>query len=549
MRRMIGSVAVSVLLGGFTGAAAQLPPAQAEASAATEPGPPPRISPGQTCAGQPEGAACWQKLANHPECYFWTGFFDQDRPVAWTGECSGRLAQGAGMLQWEEDPPSESGVPGLSKNHSGSFKDGQKHGRWVEGFFDGIIHGSRMEGSYVNGQKHGQWVEDMAGGQFVRKGFYVDGQKHGHWVELHGPSGDAWEGSYVDGQKHGRWIQRDQDGNVETGGSYVEGKQHGHWVERNMGGRVQEGPYVAGNKHGHWVRRNRDGSVEEGPYVEGCRHGRWVKRYRDGNVEEGSYVEGLPGQDWTISRDPERSEYSDGKLIHDNDRVERLRPEMVVIPAGRFRMGCVSGIGCANDEMPVHEVTIASFALSKYEVTIDEYNRFTDATGRARPRGILDGEPVTGITWYDAVAYTEWLSARTGERYRLPTEAEWEYAARAGTSGPRYAANLDAIAWYGEDYSGGTHPVGQKAPNAFGLHDMLGNVEEWVQDCWNDDYEKAPTDGSAWEGENCNPIYRVVRGGSWSSDPESVRSAGRGWVNIGQSLPRGGFRVARTLPP
>ena len=385
MRRIISSVVVSVVLGGFTGSSpGQLPPAQAEAPAATEQGQPPRISPGQTCAGQPEGAACWRKLANHPECYFWTGFFDQDRPVAWTGECSGRLAQGAGMLQWEEDPPSESGVPGLSRNHSGSFKDGQKHGRWVESFFDGIIHWS------------------------------------------------ITEGSYVDGQKHGRWIQRDQDGNVETGGSYVEGKQHGHWVERNMGGRVQEGPYVAGDKHGHWVQRNRDGSVEEGPYVKGWRHGRWVKRYRDGNVEEGSYVEGLPGQDWTISREPERSEYSDGKLIHDNDRVERLRPEMVVIPAGRFRMGCVSGIGCANDEMPVHEVTIASFALSKYEVTIDEYNRFTDATGRDRPREILDGEPVTGITWYDAVAYTEWLSARTGERYRLPSEAEWEYAARAG---------------------------------------------------------------------------------------------------------------------
>ena len=535
------------MLGGFTGSSpGQLPPAQAEAPVATEQGQPSRISPGQTCAGLPEGTACWRKLANHPECYFWTGFFDQARPVAWTGECSGRLAQGAGMLQWEEDPPSESGVPGFSRNHSGSFKDGQKHGRWVEGFFDGIIHGSRMEGSYVNGQKHGHWVEDMAGGQIVREGSYVEGKEHGDWVERW-PIGIN-EGPYVDGQKHGRWIRRDWDGNVGKG-SYVEGQQHGYWVEHYMGGSVKEGPYVAGNEHGHWVERNQDGSVEEGPYVEGRRHGRWVKRYRDGNVEEGSYVEGLRGQDWTISREPERSEYSDGKLIHDNDMVERLRPEMVVIPAGRFRMGCVSGIGCANDEMPVHEVTIASFALAKYEVTIDEYHRFTDATGRDRPWGILDRQPVTGITWYDAVAYTEWLSVRTGERYRLPTEAEWEYAARAGTNGPRYAANLDAIAWYGEDYSGGTHPVGQKAPNAFGLHDMLGNVEEWVQDCWNDDYEKAPTDGSAWEGENCNPIYRVVRGGSWYSDPESVRSAGRGGAIIGRSRSRGGFRVARTLTP
>ena len=539
MRRIISSVVVSVVLGGFTGSSpGQLPPAQAEAPAATEQGQPPRISPGQTCAGQPEGAACWQKLANHPECYFWTGFFDQDRPVAWTGECSGRLAQGAGMLQWEEDPPSESGVPGLSRNHSGSFKDGQKHGRWVESFFDGIIHWSIMEGSYVDGQKHGHWVEDMAGGQLVREGSYVEGKEHGDWVERR-PHGIN-EGPYVDGQKHGRWIRRDRDGNVEEG-SYIKGQQHGYWVERYMDGRVKEGPYVAGNEHGHWIERNRDGSVEEGSYVEGRRHGRWVKRYRDGNVEEGSYVEGLRGQDWTISRDPERSEYSDGKLIHDNDVVERLRPEMVVIPAGRFRMGCVSGIGCVNDEMPVHEVTIASFALSKYEVTVDEYNRFTDATGRDRVRGILDRRPVTGITWYDAVAYTEWLSARTGERYRLPTEAEWEYAARAGTAGDRYG-NVDAIAWHWGNSGSSTHPVGQKAPNAWGLHDMLGNVWEWVED-WYGGYPGGTVTDPRGPGSGS---YRVDRGGSWADGASYGRSSARYINTPGARNIDLGFRLLRT---
>ena len=185
------------------------------------------------------------------------------------------------------------------------------------------------------------------------------------------------------------------------------------------------------------------------------------------------------------------------------DEANQGLPEMVEIPAGRFRMGCVSGKSRDGDEKPVYEVRIRPFMLSKDEVTFEEYDYFTNETG-----------------------YT---SARQAwGRGQLP---------------------VINIAWCGEDYSGGTHPVGQKAPNTWGLPDMLGNVAEWVQDCWNDDYEKAPTDGSAWEGENCNPVYRVVRGGSWSSDPESVRSAGRGGGNIGQSLYYGGFRVARPLTP
>ena len=198
-----------------------------------------------------------------------------------------------------------------------------------------------------------------------------------------------------------------------------------------------------------------------------------------------------------------------------------FEPEMVVIPGGRFRMGCVSGSRyCIDSSRPVHEVRIESFEISKYEVTFEEYDRFTNATGRERA---FDGgwgrgrHPVIKVSWRDAVAYVEWLSARTGKRYRLPSEAEWEYAVRAGTETAyswgneigRNRANCDGCGsqWDNEQ----TAPVGSFSANAWGLHDMHGNVWEWVQDCWNDSYQGAPTDGSAWESGDCS--RRVMRGG------------------------------------
>ena len=243
-------------------------------------------------------------------------------------------------------------------------------------------------------------------------------------------------------------------------------------------------------------------------------------------------------------------------------------PEMVTIPAGRFRMGCVSGKGCSNAEKPVHEVTIAAFALSKYEVTFVEYDRFTDATGRQR----VDDEgwgrgrrPVIRVFWGDAVAYTEWLSEKTGERYRLPSEAEWEYAARAGSETKyhfgdeesqlcRYGNHADTSTdyrWRNQACSDGvgkqTATVGRYQPNAWGLHDMHGNLWEWVQDCWNDSYRGAPTDGSAWETGNCKT--RVMRGGCWYDPPENLRAANRSRPISGARSYGEGFRVARTLTP
>ena len=202
---------------------------------------------------------------------------------------------------------------------------------------------------------------------------------------------------------------------------------------------------------------------------------------------------------------------------------------------------------------------VESFELGKYEVTFEEYDRFTGGDGpggRADDRGWGRGRgrrPVIMVSWDDAVAYTRWLSEQTGEQYRLSSEAEWEYAARAGTV-TKYSwgngighnrANCYGCGsqWDNEQ----TAPVGSFAPNGWGLHDMHGNVWEWVQDCWNDSYGGAPTDGSAWQQGNCS--RRVLRGGSWFDSSRDLRSADRGRVTASIRYGSDGFRVARTVTP
>lgn len=241
-------------------------------------------------------------------------------------------------------------------------------------------------------------------------------------------------------------------------------------------------------------------------------------------------------------------------LLNKAEQMLPLEPEMVVIPAGHFQMGCVSGINCGSDEKPVHEVKIASFALSKYEVTFEEYDAFTDATGRERAddRGWGRGQrPVINVSWYDAMAYAAWLSKQTGKTYRLPSEAEWEYAARAGTT-TKYSwgneiginrANCDGCGSQWDNKM--TAPVGSFEANSWGLYDMHGNVWEWVQDCWNENYEGAPADGSAWTPGDCSG--RVLRGGSWYTDPGSLRSAIRFSYTTGFRFSGFGFRVLRSF--
>ena len=245
---------------------------------------------------------------------------------------------------------------------------------------------------------------------------------------------------------------------------------------------------------------------------------------------------------------------SKARIIVETVKPRFPMPEMVVIPAGSFRMGCVSGIDCIDSQKPVHSVRIASFELSKYEVTFEEYDAFTDATGRERAddEGWGRGRrPVINVSWDDAVAYTQWLSEQTGENYRLPSEAEWEYAARAGSTtqyswGNDIGVNRANCIGCGSQWDGKqTAPVGSFNANRWGLYDMHGNVEEWVQDCWNRNYEGAPDDGSAWESGGC--YYRFLRGGSWFVRPWFLGSANRSWLSTLFRYYYIGFRVARSF--
>ena len=279
-------------------------------------------------------------------------------------------------------------------------------------------------------------------------------------------------------------------------------------------------------------------------------------------------------------------------------------PLMVTVPAGSFSMGSSpSGISSAvsegakaenvQDETPQHDVTVKQFAMSATEVTRDQFDAFVRATGHQaggpcwvynqaqykyvessandwHDSGFSQGgnHPVVCVNWNDAKAYVRWLSQKTGKDYRLPTEAEWEYAARAGTSAPRYwgydsssacrnanvsdrtraaAHNLDtgptSIFQCTDGYVY-TAPVAQFQSNAFGLNDMLGNVWEWTEDCYNTSYNGAPTNGSAWLTGDCT--LRVNRGGSWLNGPWYVRAAFRGWVTSSSRYSFLGFRVSRT---
>lgn len=263
-------------------------------------------------------------------------------------------------------------------------------------------------------------------------------------------------------------------------------------------------------------------------------------------------------------------------------------PDMVSIPAGRFAMGSSGNEpGHQASEGPQREVRVAAFAIGRFAVTRRQWAVFVAATNRTEQRGCEwagfprdasaraswrslgfaqdDSHPVVCVSWNDAQAYARWLSERTGQAYRLPSEAEWEYAARAGsataypwgTVASHEQANYGAVTCCSELASGRdrwlhTAPVGAFPPNAFGLYDMHGNAWQWVQDCYADSYAEAPTDGSAHDPPGCT--HRVLRGGTWGDTPAMIRSAFRNWAPPPRWNPEWeyrsggvGFRVARSL--
>lgn len=223
-------------------------------------------------------------------------------------------------------------------------------------------------------------------------------------------------------------------------------------------------------------------------------------------------------------------------------------PEMIVVPAGDFSMGSTE----TYLEQPIHPVTIPRpFAIGRREITFAEWDQCVAAgVCRHNPsdRGWGRGDhPVLDISWDDTQAYLSWLSEKTGRKYRLPTEAEWEYAARAGTTTPFWwgrngkegAANCVGC---GPGSQSRTVPTGSFRPNAFGLYDTSGNMAEWVEDCWNENYRGAPKDGSAWTVGQCN--LRVLRGGSFANNASSARSAARFRYDKDVRYFSNGFRVA-----
>jgi formylglycine-generating enzyme required for sulfatase activity len=254
-------------------------------------------------------------------------------------------------------------------------------------------------------------------------------------------------------------------------------------------------------------------------------------------------------------------------------------PALVVIPGGRFQMGSpeherkiAMAAGAHKNwlarETPQHWVGIEhGFALGRYAVTVGEWREFVHATGwrtqgdvdwQAPGFAQADAHPVVGITWHDARLYVQWLSERTGQAYRLPSEAEWEYACRAGTKTAFSCGDTISTAQANYDgnfvYNGGergvfrkgTTPVGSFAPNPWGLFDMHGNVWEWVQDVVHDTYDGAPPDGRAWE-EGGDQARRVLRGGCWLYNPRYLRSALRNGFSAVLANDIVGFRVARDL--
>ena len=227
--------------------------------------------------------------------------------------------------------------------------------------------------------------------------------------------------------------------------------------------------------------------------------------------------------------------------------------ELLEIAAGEYIMGETLGDRFANDtERPQHRVSIPAFALGRFPVTVAAYRVFRPEHGLELP----DGVPVTGVSWRDAIDYCQWLSPRVGRAVRLPTEAEWEYAARAGAttlySWGNEITSERANYRYSEEGArvgpGHLTPAGAYPANAFGIYDLLGNVGEWTQDTWHADYCNAPADASAWVAPGDGPFLRVVRGGAWDYLPRLLRTFWRDAYSEDLSRDNLGFRIAASIP-
>jgi formylglycine-generating enzyme required for sulfatase activity len=227
-------------------------------------------------------------------------------------------------------------------------------------------------------------------------------------------------------------------------------------------------------------------------------------------------------------------------------------PIMVPLRGGEFAMGS----NADPTERPIHRVQIHPFAIGKFDVSVAEWQACVAAGGCSyKPwtvNGAPDRYPMENLSWDDASEYVRWLQKTTGKPYRLLTEAEWEYAARAGTT-TRYSWGEELKPGKADcEGCGPAHSrarpadMGSFPPNAWGLYDMEGNVAEWVEDCWHSSYKGAPADGQAWQGSSCTT--RVLRGGSWNNPPSDITVSSRNYNDSSVRYPGNGMRVALTLP-
>ncbi|MDR6990991.1 formylglycine-generating enzyme family protein [Luteimonas sp. 3794] len=346
------------------------------------------------------------------------------------------------------------------------------------------------------------------------------------------------------------------------------------------------------------IRRLRDEGVEALPAMNGVAVARERLAQIIGIAEPGDPV--VNDLRERIDRHVHYGDFRPGQVFTDALEGGARGPQVVVLPHGGFMMGALPGDEDAEDnESPRHGVRFErGFAMGVREVSVGEFRRFVDATGyqpRAVRRGFSmaydertgnflrrsnvdwrsdyvgrpagDTMPVLHVSAKDAQAYVDWLSAQSGRRYRLPSEAEFEYAYRNGTAErypwgegtpPEGAGNMtgaldrspsgrrwgNAFPEYGDGYWGPA-PVGSFTPNTWGVHDLAGNVSEWMADCWHENYRRAPKDGSAWVNPGCR--NQVIRGGSWASSPAQTRTSWRALAQVDTTNARLGFRVVREL--
>ncbi|MBX3325656.1 MAG: formylglycine-generating enzyme family protein, partial [Nitrospira sp.] len=335
------------------------------------------------------------------------------------------------------------------------------------------------------------------------------------------------------------------------------------------------------NKHQDWI------SQEEYAFINASRRRQLKKKVRVAGCVLLAVL-GIWGDGWFRANEYRASEQRGLRILAffmNGSYPLPMKPEMVKIPGGSFCMGddvsteqrkeTLNATSCNGDQKsqdakktfeqrsreqrsrtPRHWVTVSPFQLGKYEVTFKQYDQYAIAKGERLPsdqgRGRGD-QPVMDVTWKDAEAYAEWLSKKTGEKYRLPSEAEWEYAARHGNDQELWAgtstdSQLDKYAWFIENSKSEPREVGKKEPNNYGLYDLSGNVWEWVQDCLHGTYDGAPSDGSAWLEENKGICQvRMIRGGSWFNDSELLRTFERGRLDVKSRTNGIGFRLAQDI--